>query len=243
MFMSLFVIYGFDTASTLAEETKDPRREAPKAVLSSIVGAFIIGAIFLWGTLMAIPDLKEAHRQGGMRTGADHRGELLRRSATVYLLVVVGRHLRLLHVDHDLDRPAGVRHGPGQPTAAVQAAGQGEPDAAHADVGLRRGRRSCRRSRSCSSRARPIIAIAATAMIYLSYLLGNIAMLRARLAGGRGPRRPSAWARGAPSSTSWRSSGGARCWSTSATRACAVIPGRSRPCRAMSNCSTSTPDS
>src|SRR5271156_4734915 len=26
MFMSLFVIYGFDTASTLAEETKDPRR-------------------------------------------------------------------------------------------------------------------------------------------------------------------------------------------------------------------------
>ena len=30
MFMSLFVIYGFDTASTLAEETKDPRRAAPR---------------------------------------------------------------------------------------------------------------------------------------------------------------------------------------------------------------------
>src|ERR1700686_4993211 len=28
MFMSLFVVYGFDTASTLAEETKNPRREA-----------------------------------------------------------------------------------------------------------------------------------------------------------------------------------------------------------------------
>src|ERR1700737_4811939 len=35
MFMSLFVIYGFDTASTLAEETKNPRLEAPKAVLAS----------------------------------------------------------------------------------------------------------------------------------------------------------------------------------------------------------------
>src|SRR6185295_11364008 len=59
MFMSLFVIYGFDTASTLAEETKDPRREAPRAVVMSIVGALIIGGIFLWGTLMAIPgDLK-----------------------------------------------------------------------------------------------------------------------------------------------------------------------------------------
>src|SRR5919199_3173962 len=29
MFMGLFVIYGFDTASTLAEETRDPRRAAP----------------------------------------------------------------------------------------------------------------------------------------------------------------------------------------------------------------------
>src|SRR5713101_2689964 len=43
MFMSLFVIYGFDTASTLAEETKNPRREAPKAVLAAIGGAFVIG--------------------------------------------------------------------------------------------------------------------------------------------------------------------------------------------------------
>src|SRR6201985_1095194 len=54
MFMSLFVIYGFDTASTLAEETKDPRRAAPKAVLFSVVGAFIIGGVFLLATLMSI---------------------------------------------------------------------------------------------------------------------------------------------------------------------------------------------
>jgi len=33
MFMSLYVIYGFDTASTLAEETRDPRREAPKPAM------------------------------------------------------------------------------------------------------------------------------------------------------------------------------------------------------------------
>ena len=35
MFMSLYVIYGFDTASTLAEETHNPRAEAPKAVLGA----------------------------------------------------------------------------------------------------------------------------------------------------------------------------------------------------------------
>src|ERR1700735_5190007 len=45
MFMSLFVIYGFDTASTLAEETRDPRRNAPQAGLFSVIGAFIIGGL------------------------------------------------------------------------------------------------------------------------------------------------------------------------------------------------------
>ena len=57
MFMSLFVIYGFDTAGTLAEETRDPRREAPKAILGSVIGAFIVGGIFLYACLLAIPNL------------------------------------------------------------------------------------------------------------------------------------------------------------------------------------------
>src|SRR5271155_5614561 len=60
MFMSLFVIYGFDTASTLAEETNDPRRAAPKAVLFSVVGAFVIGGVFLLGVLVAIPNMGAA---------------------------------------------------------------------------------------------------------------------------------------------------------------------------------------
>src|SRR4029450_12612433 len=45
------------TASTLAEETRNPRAEAPKAVLASVIGAFVIGAIFLWGVLIAAPDI------------------------------------------------------------------------------------------------------------------------------------------------------------------------------------------
>src|SRR4029077_8638194 len=55
MFMSLFVIYGFDTASTLAEETKNPRKSAPQAVLAAIIGAAIIGAIFLIAVIIAVP--------------------------------------------------------------------------------------------------------------------------------------------------------------------------------------------
>src|SRR5438034_4459118 len=64
MFMSLFVIYGFDTAGTLAEETKDPRREAPKAIIGAIIGAFIIGAIFLFAMLVAIPNLGDGIKGG-----------------------------------------------------------------------------------------------------------------------------------------------------------------------------------
>src|SRR5256712_4256167 len=60
MFMSLYVIYGFDTASTLAEETRNPRAEAPKAVLASVIGAFVIGAIFLWGILIADPSIADS---------------------------------------------------------------------------------------------------------------------------------------------------------------------------------------
>src|SRR5689334_11004149 len=63
MFMSLYVIYGFDTASTLAEETKSPRTEAPKAVLGSVIGAFVIGAVFLFACLLAIPDLGVAIKE------------------------------------------------------------------------------------------------------------------------------------------------------------------------------------
>src|SRR5438874_446302 len=64
MFMSLYVIYGFDTASTLAEETKDPRRAAPRAVIASVIGAFVIGGVFLYAMLLGIPDMKTAIKDG-----------------------------------------------------------------------------------------------------------------------------------------------------------------------------------
>src|SRR5205823_5983290 len=64
MFMSLYVIYGFDTASTLAEETKNPRVEAPRAVIGSVIGAFLIGAVFLYAMLLGIPNLKTAVSEG-----------------------------------------------------------------------------------------------------------------------------------------------------------------------------------
>ena len=87
MFMSLFVIYGFDTAGTLAEETRDPRREAPKAILGSIIGAFIIGGIFLYAMLLAIPNLSDAVK-GAFGPADIIDANFCNAFSTVFLLVV-----------------------------------------------------------------------------------------------------------------------------------------------------------
>jgi urea carboxylase system permease len=52
-----YVLYGFDTAGTLAEETHDPRRKAPRAILQALLAAGVAGLLVLLFALMAVPDL------------------------------------------------------------------------------------------------------------------------------------------------------------------------------------------
>ncbi|HEX8996215.1 MAG TPA: amino acid permease [Ktedonobacterales bacterium] len=54
MLMSLFVVYGFDTAGTLAEETHNPSRSAPRALLMALLGSFLLGGLFLVGAILSI---------------------------------------------------------------------------------------------------------------------------------------------------------------------------------------------
>ena len=181
MFMSLFVIYGFDTASTLSEETRDPRRDAPKAVLYSVIGAFIIGGVFLVASLVAIPNLGTAVKNSwgpvqiidaNFSTGF----------ATLYLFVVsaaifvcclsiLAATIRLcfgmardnqLPFSKPLSRVAPGLHTP-VVACIVIALLSAVPFIEYAGVS--------------------IIAIAATGMIYLSYFLGNLVIMRARARG------------------------------------------------------------
>jgi amino acid transporter len=181
MFMSLFVIYGFDTASTLAEETRDPRRTAPKAVLYSIIGAFIIGGVFLLGTLVAIPNL------GAAVKGAFGPAQIIKANfstgfATLYLLVVsaaifvcclsiMAATIRLcfgmardgqLPISKPLAKVTPSLHTPVWTCVAI-AVLAAVPFIQYSGVA--------------------IIAIAATGMIYLSYFLGNVVIMRARTRG------------------------------------------------------------
>jgi urea carboxylase system permease len=54
--MPLYVMYGFDTAGSLAEETDDPQRRAPRAVIQALTTAGLMGfMLILFGT-MAVSD-------------------------------------------------------------------------------------------------------------------------------------------------------------------------------------------
>ncbi|WP_371741914.1 APC family permease [Herbiconiux sp. VKM Ac-2851] len=56
---SAYVMYGFDTASSLGEETIDPRRTAPTAILRAVVASFVIGGLILLFGILAAPDLAD----------------------------------------------------------------------------------------------------------------------------------------------------------------------------------------
>jgi urea carboxylase system permease len=57
--MSAYVMYGFDTAGTLAEETNEPRRTAPPAIIRALITASIIGGLLIIFALMTVKNIHD----------------------------------------------------------------------------------------------------------------------------------------------------------------------------------------
>src|SRR6202453_1769227 len=55
--MSAYVMYGFDTAGSLAEETHDPRKHAPPAIIRALTAAGIAGLLVILFGEMAVPNI------------------------------------------------------------------------------------------------------------------------------------------------------------------------------------------
>jgi urea carboxylase system permease len=55
---SAYVMYGFDTASSLGEETREPRKTAPKAILRAVIASFVIGGLILLFAMMSVTNLQ-----------------------------------------------------------------------------------------------------------------------------------------------------------------------------------------
>jgi amino acid transporter len=157
-------------------------------VLYSVIGAFIIGGVFLLGTLVAIPNLHTATSGLGWNPAQVITANFPSAFATLYLFVVsaaifvcclsiMAATIRLcfgmsrdnqLPGSRFLSRVSPTLHTPVWSCIVVMAI------AAIPFIQF-------------SGAA--IVAIAATGMIYLSYFLGNIVILRARARGW--PRRPA----------------------------------------------------
>jgi urea carboxylase system permease len=181
MFMSLYVIYGFDTASTLSEETKSPRTEAPKAVIASVIGAFVIGGVFLYAMLLGIPDMGAAIKDGwGPAQIID--ANFGNAFSTVFLLVVCAAifvcclsiQTATIRLCFGMSRD---RKLPGSRWLSQVHPRLHTPIFACVAIGVLAGIPMIQYAGVA------IIAIAATGMIYLSYLIGNLALFRARLQG------------------------------------------------------------
>lgn len=52
-----YVLYGFDTASSLGEETNDPHRNAPRSVIQAPLASAVAGMLLVLTALMAAPSL------------------------------------------------------------------------------------------------------------------------------------------------------------------------------------------
>ena len=57
--MAAYVMVGFDSAGELSEETKDPRRTAPRAIIKALTVSGVGGGLLLLAAIMAAPSLTD----------------------------------------------------------------------------------------------------------------------------------------------------------------------------------------
>jgi len=188
MFMSLFVVYGFDTAGTFGEETIDASRQAPRGILGAIWLSGIVGAIFLLAIILATPDMKAALTDASPISTAI-KSALGESFGNIYLLVILaavyvctlpiqGATTRLLFsMGRDRRVPLGGFWGHVSPTFKT-------PTNAAVGVGI------IAAVLLVITDSPALLATGATGLIYLSYLMCNLGVLIARL---RGWPRQGAW--------------------------------------------------
>ncbi|MEU9864690.1 APC family permease [Streptomyces sp. NPDC047971] len=187
---SAYVMYGFDTASSLGEESHDPSRNAPRAILRALVASFLIGGLILLFALMAVPDLQsEELATGGLQyvvleTLGSTIGEIFLWcvvvAITVCVLAVQAAGIRLMFaMARDNNLPAGsalARVSPRFQTPVVPAVVIGVVGVVILVVNINQ------------PQIFSVITSIAIIMIYVAYLMVTTPMLIQRLRGKWQPR-------------------------------------------------------
>jgi urea carboxylase system permease len=66
---SAYIFYGFDTAGSLAEETNNPRKHAPAAILRAIAAAALLGGLLILFAFMSMPDILSSKQISAIDAG------------------------------------------------------------------------------------------------------------------------------------------------------------------------------
>jgi amino acid transporter len=192
MFMALFVVYGFDTAGTFGEETVDAGRQAPRGVLSAIWLSGIVGAIFLLAVTLSFRDVGAAVKLGQefgfpiaetikqnltFSLGFTNLGDLylvmILVAVFVCTLAIQGATTRLMFsMGRDRRLPFGGAWGRVNPTFRTPA-----------NAAIAVGVLGAIPLILMGATASIYLAIAATGMIYLSYILCNLGVFMTRRKG------------------------------------------------------------
>jgi len=192
MFMALFVVYGFDTAGTFGEETVDASRQAPRGVLSAIWLSGIVGAVFLLAVTLSFRDIHKVIETGqaagfpiadtikenltfnlGFGTLGDLYLFMILVAVYVCTLAIQGATTRLMFsMGRDRRLPFGAAWGSVNPTFRTPA-----------NAAIAVGVLGALPLILMGATASIYLAIAATGMIYLSYILCNLGVLIARTKG------------------------------------------------------------
>ncbi|WP_220816451.1 APC family permease [Amycolatopsis echigonensis] len=186
---SSYVMYGFDTAASLGEESLNPHRNAPKAILRALVASFVLGGLIILFALMAVGNINapELGTVGLQYVLTDALGPAIGRVFLFVVFVAITVCVLAVH------------------TAAIRIA-----FAMARDNALPGGRKLARVNKTTGTPVLPAIVIGVLAiallvlnvnstqifsavtslaiiLIYLSYLLVTVPMLIRRLR-GRWPR-------------------------------------------------------
>jgi urea carboxylase system permease len=194
---SAYVMYGFDTASSLGEETLDPRRTAPKAIMRAIVASFILGGLILLFAILSVPDINSPDiAAGGLQfVVVDVLGETMGKlflicvaiAVTVCCLAVHTATIRMMFaMARDNNLPAGeklAKVDPVRKTPVVPAILVGVLALLILAVNIRQ------------PQIFTVITSIGIIMIYVAYLLVTVPMLFSRLRGQWPPKdaREKGW--------------------------------------------------
>jgi urea carboxylase system permease len=187
---SAYVMYGFDTASSLGEETMDPRRTAPVAIIRAVLASFIIGGLILLFAIMSVNDINSAEiGVGGLQyVILDVLGDTIGKvflvcvviAITVCCLAVQTATIRMFFaMARDNNLPAGERIATVHPktkTPIVPAVITGLIAVLILIVNIRQ------------PQIFTVITSIAIIMIYIAYLLVTVPMLNKRLKGEWPPK-------------------------------------------------------